>query len=120
MNVIVRYLGLNKRASWQEVVEAQIKKLQNLAQIATASVTLEWQRGVTPAFRVLTHLEVPGPDYHAEAADHTLQAALLKVIRNLERQIRSRRNRRADNRKTKLRLGLSPSRLSSGYSGARA
>jgi ribosome-associated translation inhibitor RaiA len=113
MNVIVRYLGLNKRSPLQALVETQLKKLQHLARIATARVTLEWQREIKPAFRVLTWLEVPGPDFHAEASDYTLQAALLKVVRNLERQIRSRNNRRADNRKTKLQLGLFPARLSS-------
>ena len=120
MNIIMRYSGLAKRAAWQELVEKQLRRLQNLAAIATARVTLEWQRGVKPAFRVLTLLEVPGPDFHAEASDHTVQAALIKVVNNLERQIRSRHNRRADKRKTNLQLGLSPGRSSSGLVGSRA
>jgi hypothetical protein len=37
-----------------------------------------------------------------------LQAALLKVARDLEHQIRSRKNRRADRWKTNVRLGLLP------------
>jgi ribosome-associated translation inhibitor RaiA len=120
MNIIVRYSGLNKRASWQELIESKLRKLQNLAAIATARVTLERQNGVKPTFSVLTRLEVPGPDFHAEASDHTLPAALLKVIKNLERQIRSRKNRRADNRKTNLRLGLNPIRTSPSLAGSRA
>ena len=68
-------------------------------------MTLERQREFAPAFRVQTQLEVPGPDFHAEARDHTLQAALLKVARELERQIRSRKSRRADRRKTNVQLG---------------
>ncbi|HVV73643.1 MAG TPA: HPF/RaiA family ribosome-associated protein, partial [Verrucomicrobiae bacterium] len=100
MNIIVHYSGLKKRAVWKELVESKLTKLQQLAAIATARVTLEWRHGVKPAFRVLTHLEVPGPDYHAEASDHTVPAALLKVIGSLEKQIRARTNRRADNRKT--------------------
>ena len=51
MNIIVRYCGLTKRAVWQELVETKLRKLQNLAAIATAQVTLEWQNGVKPAFR---------------------------------------------------------------------
>ena len=120
MNIIVRYCGLTKRAVWQELVETNLKKLQNLATIATARVTLEWQRGVKPAFRVLTELEVPGPDFHAEASDYTLPAALVKVVKGLEKQIRSRKNRRADKWKTNVRLGLNPARTSSGLVGARA
>ncbi len=120
MNIIVRYCGLTKRAVWQELVETNLKKLQNLAAIATARVTLEWQRGVKPAFRVLTELEVPGPDFHAEASDHTLPAALVKAVKSLEKQIRSRKNRRADKWKTNVRLGLNPARTSSGLVGARA
>ncbi len=119
MNIIVRYCGLTKRAVWQELVETNLKKLQNLAAIATARVTLESQHGVKPAFRVLTELEVPGPDFHAEASDYTLAAALVKVVKRLEKQIRSRKNRRADKWKTNVRLGLNPARTSSGLVGAR-
>jgi ribosome-associated translation inhibitor RaiA len=120
MNIIVRYCGLTKRAIWQELVENSLRKLQNVAAIASAQVTLEWQRGVKPPFRVLTDLEVPGPDFHAEASDHTLPAALVKVVRSLEKQIRSRKNRRANKWKTNVRLGLNPARTSSGLVGSRA
>lgn len=120
MNIVVRYSGLNRRVPWEDLVEAQIKKLQSLASIATAWVTLEWQRGIKPAFRVLTRLEVPGPDYHAECSDHTLEAALRKAVKNLEKQIRSRQNRRAGRHKTNLQLGWTPSRAPACYGGARA
>jgi ribosomal subunit interface protein len=108
MKILLRYCGLNARAMWRGLVERQIKKLQGLAAIGSAQVTLEWQREFAPAFRVQAQLEVPGPDFRAEARDHTLQAALLKVARELERQIRSRKSRRADRRKTRVQLGLKP------------
>ncbi len=114
MKILLRYCGLNARAFWQGMVENQLKRLQHLAAIASAHVTLEWQREFKPAFRVEAQLEVPGPDFHAEARDNTLEAALLKVVKNLERQIRSRKKRRADKWKTNLQLGLSPARMSSG------
>jgi|SRR5436190_4205761 len=120
MNIIVRYCGLTKRATWQELIERKLRKLQNLAAIATARVTLEWQHGLNPAFRVLTRLEVPGPDFHAQASDHTLPAALVKVVKSLEKQIRLRKNRQADKWKTNVRLGLNPVRTSSGLIGSRA
>ena len=120
MNIILRYRGLNARAFWQGLVEAQLKRLQSLVAIASARVTLEWQHEVKPAFRVLAWLEVPGPDFHAEASDYTLQAALLKAVKNLERQIRVRKGRQADKLKSKLQLGLLPARSSQTLSGGRA
>jgi len=119
MNIIVRCCGLNQRARWREFAATKLKRLQNLAAIATARVTLERQPKAKPAFRVMTLLEVPGPDFHAEASDHTLPAALLKVLKSLERQIRSRKNRRADRWKTNPQLGFGPGRWS-GLVGSRA
>jgi ribosomal subunit interface protein len=120
MNIILRYHGLNARAYWQGVVEAQLKRLQSLVAIASAQVTLEWQHEVKPAFRVLALLEVPGPDFHAEASDYTLRAALLKVVNNLERQIRARKSRQADKRKANLQRGLLPGRSSMALAGGGA
>ncbi len=106
MNIIVRFLGLNPRAVWQESAETKLRKLRNLSAIATAQITFIFQHGVKPAFRVKAWLEVPGPDFHAEGSDHTAQAALMKVVKDLERQIRSRNNRRTDKWKTNVQLGL--------------
>ena len=106
MKILLRYCGLNARTAWRELVETKLRKLESLAAIASAQVTLEWRHEVKPAFRVLTLLEVPGPDVHAEAHDYTLPAARLKVVKDLERQIRGRRSRRADRRKTNLQLGF--------------
>src|SRR5258708_15685684 len=99
LKISLSYRGLNPRAFWRGLVEAHIRKLQDLAAIVSARITLERQRGVKPAFRVFAMLEVPGPDFHAEASDYTLQAALLKVIDNLRRQMQSRKNRQLDRRK---------------------
>jgi len=117
VNIKIHYCGLNARANWQGLVEAQLKRLEDLAAIATAEVTLERQHQVRPAFRVAALLEVPGPDYHAEASDHTTQAALLKVVKNLERQIRSRKNHQVDKRKSECQLGLLPGRSTATLAG---
>ena len=108
MKILLRYCGLNARAYWQALIEERLKKLEALAAIASARVILERQHEVRPAFRVQTLLEVPGPDVHAEASDHTLRAAVLKVMKNLERQVRSRRQRQAERSKRRLRHGLMP------------
>ena len=120
MRILLRYFGLNAHAYWQGLVEAQLRRLGSLATIGWAQVTLERQHETRPAFRVMTLLEVPGPDVHAEARDHTLQAALLKVVKDLERQIRSRKNRRTERWKRKLRLGFMPGQGSMRLAGFRA
>jgi len=73
--------------AWQHLIEANIKKLQHVAAIASARVILERERRGKGLFRLFAILEVPGPDFHAEAADYTVQAALRKVVHNLRRQI---------------------------------
>lgn len=120
MNIIVRYHGPRSRPSWQELAETRLRKLQTLATIETARLAIECQRHIKRgAFRVMALLEVPGPDLHAEACDYTLQAALAKVVKSLERQIRTRKNRRADKWKTNLQLGLNPNHWSAGPVSAR-
>lgn len=98
------YRGLNPRALWRDLVERQFSTLQHLASIASAKVTLERQPQSRPGFRVQAVLEVPGPDFHAEATDYTLRAALLKVAGNLRQQMQSRKNRQLARRKRHARF----------------
>ena len=98
------YRGLNPRALWQSLVEAHINKLQHLASIVAARITLERQPQSDRAFRVMAVLEVPGPDFHAEASEFTLRAALTKVASNLRRQMQARKNQQLARRKNKLRF----------------
>jgi ribosomal subunit interface protein len=120
MKLHIRYRFLSPLARWQGLIKQQLEGLEHLSAIASAQVTLERQRHAKPAYRVQALLEVPGPDFHADACDHTLQAALQKVVKNLERQIRSRKARRADRRKTNLQLGLLPGHSSLSLAGHRA
>src|SRR6476660_6154844 len=106
LKINLSYRGLNPRKIWRRLVEGHMRKLQGLAAILSARITLEHQREIQPGFRVFATLEVPGPDYHAEARDYTVQAALLKVIDNLRRQMQSRKNRQLDRRKTSSKMGL--------------
>jgi|KBSMisStandDraft_5_1062788.scaffolds.fasta_scaffold208105_2 ribosome-associated translation inhibitor RaiA len=106
LKINLAYRGLNPGKIWRRLVEGQVRKLRGLAAILSARITLEHQREVQPGFRVFATLEVPGPDYHAEARDYTLQAALLKVIDNLRRQMQSRKNRQLERRKNSSKVGL--------------
>jgi ribosomal subunit interface protein len=109
MSISVNYFGVAKRDAWQQLVESRLAKLQSLATVAKARVRLEWHN-MNRAFRVLIGLEVPGPDFHTEASDYTVPAALEKAVKNLEKQIRARKNRQLGRRKTNLQLGLNPAR----------
>ncbi len=110
LNISLSYRGLNAKAIWRALAEAQIRKLQDLAAIVSARITFERQRQVKPEFRVFATLEVPGPDFHAEARDYTLHAALLKVINHLRRQMQARKNRQLERRKSHAKTGLLPRR----------
>ena len=70
-----------------------MNSLDRLIPISSAQVVLEHQRNTAPAFCASVDLAVPGPDIHAAARDHTLEAAVLKVARRLEEQIEARKNR---------------------------
>ncbi len=108
MKIILRFRGLNARPIWRELLEAQLRKLERLARIASAAVTVAREEPGKRKFRVVALLEVPGPDYHAEASDHTFAAAVAKAIEDLERQIRSRKSHQVSKRKSNLQLGLLP------------
>jgi ribosome-associated translation inhibitor RaiA len=119
MKLTIRYRFLNARAIWQSLIERHVKGLEKLAAIGAANVTVERQPDAGPPFRVQALLEVPGPDFHAEASDHTLQAAVLKVVRNLEHQIKTRRARHRDRRKTNRLADLFTGRASMATAGQR-
>lgn len=120
MKTSIRYLGLNAQAAWDRLVQEHLSLLKKLTNIESAQVALEWQREETPAFRAHLVLVVPGPDYHADAADHTLAAALHKAVDNLKRQIRARQTKRRVNGKSNLQLGRIPSRGPNALAGHRA
>lgn len=60
--------------------------------ITAAAVVVEHRRYGAPPFRAFVSLAVPGPDIHAEACDHTLEAVWLKVTAALRKQIEKRKS----------------------------
>jgi ribosome-associated translation inhibitor RaiA len=93
MKVQYQLLGLNPRAVGDRPLDQDLEQLDRLIPISAARVVLAHQRDVAPAFSASVELAVPGPDIHAAARDHTLQAALLKVVHRLEQQIEERKTR---------------------------
>lgn len=120
MKTTLRYLGLNADATSTQLAQEHLNHLQSLTDIEAAQVILERRQEGTPAFRAHVVLVVSGPDYHAEAVDHTLSAAVHKAVANLQRQIQARHNQRRVKGKSNLQLGPISHRWSSGLAGHRA
>ena len=106
MNIQLHVRGFDIRAGSRRWLEKSLEELQELMSISFAVAVFDHTRNGGWPFTVRVHLAVAGPDIHAEAHDHTLQAAWRKVRKNLEKQIDRRKSRvesRAVLRERKLR-----------------
>ena len=112
MKIQFRTHGLNANVGLRCSLEQQLERLQSLIPVTTAEVVLEQQRDSAPAFRAHVHLAVPGPDIHAAARDHTLEAVWLKVTKNLRQQIERRKARQQLRHKGHRQQPLTGSRWS--------
>jgi ribosome-associated translation inhibitor RaiA len=120
MKTTLRCLGLDAHATWQSLVIEQLHRLKSLTDIESAEVILERQRDSSPAYRARMLLMVPGPDYHADAMDYTLTAALHKIVEDLARQIRARQTKHVEQRKSRLQLSTISSHRPGTFAGQRA
>ena len=112
MKIQFRIRGLNANAGLRAWLEQQLERLHILIPVSTAEVVLEREQDSAPAFRAHVHLAVPGPDIHAAARDHTLEAVWLKVTKNLRQQIERRKTRQQLRHKGHRQHPLTTSRLS--------
>jgi hypothetical protein len=71
------------------LIEKEIQALEPVLRIDEARVSIERQEA-SPPFRVSARLVTPGPDVQADATDHTLRAALSKLIRRIRDKIAHR------------------------------
>lgn len=120
MNTTLRYLGLNAQNLWANLVNEHLQHLRSLTPMTAAAVELERRREAKPAYRVRVHLEVPGPDLRAEAADFTLHAAMLKAVRAIEQKIHSRRQKRVERHKRRPQVSGISGHWSAAFAGQRA
>jgi ribosomal subunit interface protein len=120
MKIQFRIRGLNANANLRGWLEKQLGRLHKLIPVSTAEVVLERERDSAPAFRAQVHLAVPGPDIHAAARDHTLEAVWLKVAKKLRQQIERRKTRRQLRHKGHRQHPLTTSRWSGAAAGQRA
>jgi ribosomal subunit interface protein len=120
MKIQFRIHGLNVNADLRGWLERQLERLHQLIPVSTADVVLERGRDSAPAFRAQVHLAVPGPDIHADACDHTLEAAWLKVAKKLRQQIERRKMQQHFRHKGHRQHSLTGSRWSGAAVAARA
>ena len=91
-------------AAIHQYAAEKVERLEALgAEIVAAHVVLLHDDAARPNKRyvVKIHLAVSGPDIHAEDADLDLYAALDKVGSKLERQLRKRKTRLTDRKRSK-------------------
>jgi ribosome-associated translation inhibitor RaiA len=108
MKLTVQHFHIRSIAAVDTLIEERIIALQPRLQIEEANVRLEHQQESSPAFRVHVHLVTPGPDLLAEGRDHTIRAAIDKVMAELEQKITLRWFKRSQRIKSNLQ---SPSAL---------
>ncbi len=120
MQTTLRCFGLDAHATWQNLVMEQLRWLKSLTDIESAEVIMEQQRDSSPAYRARVLLVVPGPDFYAEAKDYTLAAALHKAVEDLARQIRARRTKRVERRKSRLQFKTISNRRPGTFAGQQA
>jgi len=98
MKILAHYLNHEPSTSFTEHLEKELRSFGAIRHIDEARASLELRPEMSPPFRVSLHLVTPGPDFTAEAVDHTLRAALGKAINELHGKIEDRlanRKRRA-------------------------
>jgi ribosome-associated translation inhibitor RaiA len=104
--------GFNVRAGSRRWLGQSLGRLQSLISITAAAVVLEHRRDDAPAFRAYVSLAVPGPDIHADARDHTLEATWLKVTTALRKQIEQRKTKQVARIKSTRQQPVSTARWS--------
>jgi ribosome-associated translation inhibitor RaiA len=87
MKLTVQHFHIRSTDIADRVIEERIIALRSRLQIDEANVRLEHRREISPAFHVHVHLVTPGPDVLAEGRDHTIRAAIEKVMADLEQKI---------------------------------
>jgi len=100
MNIQFHIRGLQDNAALRHRLQQPLERLETHIPINAAAVVVEHDGNNAPGFRGFVLLAVPGPDIHAEARDHTLEAAWLKVTAALRRQIEQRKARQDARTKT--------------------
>ena len=105
MKFVITHRHHTPSPAFTALAEKRIESLREALQIDEAKVLVERRLEASPAFRISAHLVTPGPDVLAEAVDHTLRAALEKLITELENRIDHRHEKRARSARSHFKIG---------------
>lgn len=94
MKLILTHRHHRPSASLTALIEQNLTELGKSLQIDEARIVIERQLEASPPFRMSAHLVTPGPDVFAEANDHTLRAALEKMVAQIGARINHRHQKR--------------------------
>jgi ribosomal subunit interface protein len=94
MKLTIQHVNVRSTDSLDSLIENQIIGFQSSLQIDEAKVRLAYCHELSPAYRVDVHLVTPGPDVVAQAHEHTMKAAILKVMGDLEQRIGEKSTKR--------------------------
>ena len=95
LNIRLRRIHPPSALRTTTLLRERLLSLARIRKIDAAHLSLEREpEGST--FHVAAHLETPGPDIRAEARDHTLHAAALRALAQLQRHVRERNARRRE------------------------
>ena len=104
MKLTVQHHHLRSSDELDALIENRILALQPRLQIDEANVRLACSLEESPAFSVRVHLVTPGPDVFADRRDHTIRAAIEKVMADVEAKIGSRFEKRRRRIHTNLQV----------------
>ncbi len=95
MNIRLRRINPPSAVKTTTLLRDRLLSLARIRKIDAAHLSLEREPEAS-TFRVSAHLETPGPDIRAEGRDHTLHAAALRALKQLQRHVRARNARRRE------------------------
>jgi hypothetical protein len=102
MHITIKHKGVASEDRWDRMIEDGLFSLADRVRVEEARVVIERRWDGQVPFRASTHIVTPGPDITADGVDHTIQAAVLKMLRSLNEGVRQRMARRSERVKSKL------------------
>jgi ribosome-associated translation inhibitor RaiA len=99
MKISISYHLIQPSLATDQSIARELATVANLLQIDEARVDIQFLPEESPAYAVRAHLVTPGPDIFASGRDHTLGAAIKKMIGDLELRIIHRRHKQVRRKK---------------------
>lgn len=90
MKINLQHISVRSTHALDSWIERQLFSLGSLRQIDEARIRLVRRPDANPAYEVAVHLVTPGPDFSAAGREHTVRAAISKVMAELKQRITGR------------------------------